>query len=659
MKLALVIFAVVNAAITIEAIPAAADNSVVVYNKDPYSSAEFVSTAELRNYNQNVDTHPTAVRHENRLMAVQVKDEESDNDITNCPPNWFNPRMVNGSIVCECGCDHGDIVKCMNSSFQLFLQVCYCMSYSEYANATVVGPCLYACFKQSPHYPLQSNVSDPSRDLCDIFNRDGQLCGKCKDGFAPSVYSYDLSCVNCSDYENNWIKYIGVAFLPLTLFYIIVITLRVSGTSAPMNAFVLVCQMIATPVYLNSLSVHHHYHYHTQIFDSGNKHFGLLLLFSVVLPLYGIWNLDFFRLLYPPFCLHPRMTTLQALALDYAIAVYPLVLIVLSYILVELHDRFELLVRLWRPFHWCFARLRRQWNIRASLIDAFATFLLLSYVKLLSVSYYLLAPVQLFDKYGEVLNKRYLYFDATVEYFGKEHIPYGVLSLFILLFFVIFPVVLLCVYPCRRFQRCLNSRNLRCQALHCFMDAFQGCYKDGTGGTRDCRWFSAAYLVVRIALFSAAAISNGDFVVPVLIFILLIFVFLIAAFQPHKSPAYNISDIFLVLVFVAHYTSALGNIVAYSKAYAFRKTATVITGMCVILPLLYIAAFLLFWLCGQRKLPGRNLRKLRCILSFRNFIERRDYDEALPDRMLHSDDSADTDSDAFTDDQHHSETSDY
>ena len=36
------------------------------------------------------------------------------------------------------------------------------------------------------------------------------------------------------------------------------------------------------------------------------------------------------------------------------------------------------------------------------------------------------------------------------------------------------------------------------------MDAFQGCYKDGTDGTRDCRYFAALQLLVRlgIVLFS-------------------------------------------------------------------------------------------------------------------------------------------------------------
>ena len=86
---------------------------------------------------------------------------------------------------------------------------------------------------------------------------------------------------------------------------------------------------------------------------------------------------------YTPFCLHPHTNTLLVLALDYIIAVYPLLLIALSYLLVLLYDRnVRFIVCLWKPFVPLFIRFRRQWNIKSSLVDAFATFLLLSYVKI-------------------------------------------------------------------------------------------------------------------------------------------------------------------------------------------------------------------------------------------------------------------------------------
>ena len=58
------------------------------------------------------------------------------------------------------------------------------------------------------------------------------------------------------------------------------------------------------------------------------------------------------------------------------------------------------------------------------------------------------------------------------------------------------PGIILLLYPCLCFQRCLNRFHLRSLTLHTFVDAFQGCYKDGTNGTRDCHYFAALQLVL-------------------------------------------------------------------------------------------------------------------------------------------------------------------
>ena len=53
------------------------------------------------------------------------------------------------------------------------------------------------------------------------------------------------------------------------------------------------------------------------------------------------------------------------------------------------------------------------------------------------------------------------------------------------------------------FQKCLGCCGRRLLALHAFADVFQGCYKNGTNGTRDCRYFAGLYLVIRIILLPA------------------------------------------------------------------------------------------------------------------------------------------------------------
>ena len=403
------------------------------------------------------------------ILGVLVMVEGSDtqwntgcNVTLTCSNTWFFSRQLdNGSTACECGSNLGHVISCDEASGQVELQGSYCMTYDNDNISLIVGRCYINSFHT--HKGEVSLPSDPSllNQICDDYGRTGQLCGRCKDGYALPVYSYSLSCVKCADYSYNWMKYVSAAFLPLTLFLLVVIIFRVSVTAGQLDVYILFSQIISLPALVRQLSF---YHWKQQCVTAA--------VFSV-LSMYGIWNLDFFRMLYPPFCMHPKMTTLHILILDYAIAVYPLLLIVTSYSLVELHDNnFRLIVWLWKPFHRCFVSFRREWNIKNSLIDAFCTFLLLSYFKFLSVSFDLLVPVSVFNIHGETNGKYYLLFDGSVEYFGPEHLPFGILALAVLLVFNILPLVLLCLYPCRCFQRCLNYCRIRGETLHIFMDAF-------------------------------------------------------------------------------------------------------------------------------------------------------------------------------------------
>ena len=38
---------------------------------------------------------------------------------------------------------------------------------------------------------------------------------------------------------------------------------------------------------------------------------------KIFFSLFGIWNLDFFSTVYKPFCIHPEVSVIQALAMDY------------------------------------------------------------------------------------------------------------------------------------------------------------------------------------------------------------------------------------------------------------------------------------------------------------------------------------------------------
>ena len=299
-----------------------------------------------------------------------------------------------------------------------------------------------------------------------------------------------------------------------------------------------------------------------------------------------------------------NLSTLQVLALDYAIAFYPLLLLVVTYFLIELHSYgCWPIVQLWRPFQRC---CRNRWDIRSSIINAFATFLSLSHVKFLNVSFRLLAPTHVFDVHGKNRGV-FLYYDGSVPFLGKEHLPYAVLALIVVLLMIVLPILLLILYPMRCFQKCLSHFNLRCRALHVLMDAFQGCYKDGTDGTCDCRYFAAVYQLLKITLFAGSIVTFDALTYGIGMFMILLLVMLVVIVQPYKQrfSLYNTIDTALYLSLATMYASILCYNISAMKSLKFTKLSFILTGLTSLTPLCYIFAILLHWVWNQCKMYSR------------------------------------------------------
>ena len=351
-------------------------------------------------------------------------------------------------------------------------------------------------------------------------------------------------------------------------------TFRISAASGLMNTLIFICQIATAPVVMRLILVKNHTH---------------LLQLKALAFVFDIWNLNFFRSLYPPFCLHPVMTTVQALALD----------------------------------------------IKLSLIDAFATFLLLSFVKFNSVSFDLLVPTQAFNIHGEPLGV-YLFYDGTMEYFGKEHLPYGFLALVAFLVLNIFPLLLLCLYPCRCFQRYLNRCNLRSHLLHTLMDAFQGHYKDGTIGTRDCRYFSALYLLVRMCfLIEGSFMSFSNSWLLISVSLLLVVLFLNATFHPYKSPIHNNIDIFLLIISTLLIVSIMGHMIFPINNH-FAKLSEVMTGILCLILFAYSIGFLFYKMFIRVRCVQKICQNIRAAMPCHCHEDvPQDFDQVFPYRMIH------------------------
>ena len=423
------------------------------------------------------------------------------------------------------------------------------------SNAISVGGCPYVYYSNiviHRYRALPHNTSDLNDFFCAPLNREGLLCRDCIDGFGPSVVTTGYGCANCTESSYGWLLYIISEFVPATVFYFVVLTLRIRITSAPMNCFVMFSQLVV-------ISINHSPEFHGALMAE----LGITsrAVFKVILTCYGLWNLDFFRYLIPPFCVSQSLTNIHVLALQYVSAFYPLLLIALTYTCVELHGHnFKPIVWLWKPFHRCFVYARRRWDSKASIIDVFATFLLLSYSKLLFVSCFLLQGTEIYNADGELVpgTSHVLLFDATVQFLSKEHLPFAIVSLLILAF-TILPPLLLIFYPCKIFNSCLNRcHKRRFHALHIFVEAFQGCYKDGVTGGWDLRSMSGVYLLLRfvLVLLNYHMVHQIGWSMRALVFLSLSILILIV--QPYKEHYMNVLDSlllallgFLILLIVA------------------------------------------------------------------------------------------------------------
>ena len=571
-------------------------------------------------------------------------------DTNSSCPLWF---ILNGTD-CECGHDLGGLVYCEQQTHVSSLLECYCMTYDTDTRETVVGASIYCCFNASYFKPsvsryrrLPQSVSELNKEMCKRFNRQGQLCGQCKDGYFPPAYSYDLHCINCTYTRYNWIKFVSFAFGPLTIFFVFVLIFSISPTNPPVLApFVFTCQFFSSPQVLRGLL--------TVIHDKNYLHTPM----SILASFYGIWNLDFGRTLLPPVCL--PLTPLQVLSLDYAIAFYPLVLIVAAYVLIELHTRgVKPVVWLWRPFSKYCSRFRRQWDLKTSIIDAFATFLLLSFVKVCSVTFDILVSPNMYNVHGKAVKARYMYYDATVEYFGKDHLPYFILAMAAFSGFIALPFLLLLLYPCQYFQRWLTHFQVQSLALKIFMDAFQGCYKDGTSGTgtRDCRFFAAVYIAARLFLFTAYSLTLNLFAYSLLGILLVMVSVLVIIFQPYRAAICNVIDPIMLLVIALWGLSIQAVDKATLTAPQFINFSVVFCSVLTTFPLFYIAGVFFYWLVCKKKVPQRVLRQLRRADGVSSpgtagtlpdrLINPEQYERLLPDPVEHES-SSDTEDTAVT-----------
>ena len=423
----------------------------------------------------------------------------SDGNVLSCPP-WLQPGNTSaGEPSCVCPVENWkDILICDDVHQQWLLRVNYCMTYSNSTLFLARCPYDYSPVNDSKYVTLPLNGSALDSFFCVSQNRQGVLCEECAEGFGVPLLTDTYRCENCTEGYRGLVKYLVLQFIPIAVLFFFFMLTQISVTKPPLSSFVLYCQFVVLAYSRSDVSAR-------VLFE---ENAAVWTVTRVMLTLYGVWNLDFGIYLIRPFCVSSSTTNLQSLALEFVSPFFSIVLIVFTYSAIELHScNFRPLVWLWKPFNKYFARFRKSWNPRASVIDVFTTFLLLSYTKLVTVSAFLLQRMTVFNMtaHPPVEVERVAHLDPSVSYFGRGHLPYAVVALLILFTATLLPLLLISHFCCQAVNRCRCCRVCsprRWQGFHVFIEKFNGYYKDGTvEGSRDYRWLSLQPFALRIGVF--------------------------------------------------------------------------------------------------------------------------------------------------------------
>ena len=525
-----------------------------------------------------------------------------------CPP-WF----IEDDTKCKCGSSLHGIVTCSDDPMNVVTKPCYCMTVNEDTNKTVVGACPFSCVVDEEWSPDPHQLNNHT--CTETWKRTGRLCSKCISHYGPLVYSYSMECIPCSSHVvRDSILLFLVSLLLLTIFCLIIFTLKISGARPPMSTFILVSQVMAMPQYMFIIFTPKPYNTFTSQYVTKTQHDICWKLFAT---LYGLWNLDIARSFYPQMCLGSNMSTLQAQFLEYIVALFPLATLILITVSVKLYDRgYRIIFCVCKPLCSCLAHLRRTINIRTSLIDAFATFIILSINKIGYTSFIILLPVYVHSPYGNYSTS--VYTQPSIEYFGWYHLPYALTALVLTIVFILIPLMLLLLYPLRSFQSFLNRCQLNFSALHIFADSFQGCYKNGMNGTRDYRWFAGLHFALRFCLAFIYDISRYWPLTFVFMIIgIVLYMMLLAVFQPYKKYIHLQLDMILFFGLLVWNVAVFAGVLGYDgdSHLNFALHLFILSLGCLI-PSLYFLGLILYWLLVVKRFHLRMRKHLGRMLCY-------------------------------------------
>ena len=407
-------------------------------------------------------------------------------------PVWFDYNSTHD--ICLCGQSYEGYITCIQEDNTTILHLGMAIGYDNTGEAWVAYiPYVFPnkLVNSKLEIVLNYTTNESREHLCTSINRNPShgdiFCGKCKDKYGPALYSYGIQCAKC-----KWSalpKYLALQILPISVLYAAVLIFKIDLTRPNIFHYVIFCNVVTT-VFRYSTYVTMSYLY------SPNP---LPVLMKIALTMSGVWSLDFFRFVVPPFCFDKNVSDSTVPFFEFCPAAFLLVVTLLISVLIKLHSyKVRLVLWLWRPVHKLLILCKQNRNPWEALSHTYATFFFLYFGKVVSAAVVTAITTLAISQHSTKSEKRLtVYYDPTVTYFNAEHVAV-LMAVFLTSAVLIIPgVLLLLVFHTQLFQKFYHAKiGLLWQFnMSVFVRTLQNGYKDGSQGTRDYRPMAGAFFL--------------------------------------------------------------------------------------------------------------------------------------------------------------------
>ena len=531
-----------------------------VYPVDDWDSAT-KGSSWLYSYNTKVSVYPNLTadykvaakgRPEESAEVLMVTDSARNVSLTlnitlqQCPPGYkWNEDIEE----CECAYQDWDgILYCNDTSFTSHLARGYWAGYllsstyniaNETSLVTVKCPSQYCNKIHTPLHrqlPKTANNDEMDHMICGPQNRTGNLCGNCTNdnGVAVNARAFQFNCIYCSSTKYSWLVYITSEFLPLTIFFIIILFFDINIHSGVTSSIILYFQVFDALRIVSDDEL-------PPPPDSSD-------LIQAIQFLYNIWNLQFFGSLLSPYCLASGLNTMDVLMINYASGLFPFLLFFVVYLLKNLScscwSESETFRQLRYYFRRCWYHLKWRVAVKKSMLSGLATVWTLAFTKLALISFLILSRTSL------NADTTVATYQGTLPFLREGHLLYAIPANIILIILVFLPATGLLCYPLipqlmGRLRRQIpldhyvvyNTISSVLERpfikLKPIIDCFQGSYRPR------CEFFAGLLFWYRLAIFIVFAYSVQSDTYFWNITISLAFLVIVGVTQPFKKSRDN------------------------------------------------------------------------------------------------------------------------